>query len=424
MQDSESLLSSLRLNMPLFEEMQSFTGKKYEEMILNQANRPASMSYFDHAVLESERARIGEIIEAREHGAKMIGTFCIYVPDEIVYAASAIPVALCGGTSLSVPYAERKFPRDICPLIKSTLGRAFSRTCPYAPLEDMGVGETTCDAKKKTWDILSQKSRFHILELPQKKNGRDAGLWREEVREFRDAVENLTGNKVTSEKLGDSIRLMNRKRKLLLELNEFRKLPLPPISGRDALVVMQVALNDERERFCNRLEALVNEIHSRAGNEISQFPEGTVRVLVTGCPSVMGNWKLHSIIETSGAAVVCDESCTGTRYFERMVDENAKTAEDMIDAIADRYFKINCSCFTPNNERIEHVVELAKEYKADVVIQYVLHYCHTYAIEAMRITEALKTAGIPSMVIETDYSDEDEGQLRTRIEALLERVKN
>ncbi len=83
-------------------------------------------------------------------GAKLIGTFCIYVPDEIVLAAGAIPVTLCGATAFSIPYAEEMFPRDTCPLVKSTRGLAFSGTCPYAPVKDMAVGETTCDAKKRT----------------------------------------------------------------------------------------------------------------------------------------------------------------------------------------------------------------------------------------------------------------------------------
>ena len=412
------------LNEPLHEELIAFLGKKYDDLIISRPCRPSAMDYFDDAIHESHRGRIGEIREARRNGAKMIGTFCIYVPDEIVLASGGIPVALCGGTSFSVPYAERTFPRDICPLVKSTLGMALSRTCPYAPLEDMGVGETTCDAKKKTWDILSQNSRFHILELPQKKNGRTAELWRAEVREFRAAVEALTGNAATLESLNASVKLMNRKRTLLRELNGFRALPCPSISGSDALVVMQVALTDNPERFCHYLKALNDELYDRAVEGVSPFPPGTPRVLVTGCPSVMGNWKLHHAIETSGAVVVCDESCTGTRYYENAVDGNgAGTVDDLTDAIADRYFRINCSCFTPNNERITRVVELARESRADVVIQYVLQYCHTYNIEAIRIAKALKSAGIPSMVIETDYGDEDDGQLRTRIEALLESMK-
>jgi benzoyl-CoA reductase/2-hydroxyglutaryl-CoA dehydratase subunit BcrC/BadD/HgdB len=216
---------------------------------------------------------------------------------------------------------------------------------------------------------------------------------------------------------------MNRKRSLLAEFNEFRKLSRPPIGGVDALVVMQVALIDDPARFCDRLETLNAELADRAELGISPFPEGNTRIMVAGCPSVMGNWKLHHLIETSGGMVVCDESCTGTRYYENLVDESGGTVDELLDAIADRYFRIDCSCFTPNDERMTRVVDLAREFRADAVVQYILQYCHTYNVEAVRIAGVLKNAGIPSLTIETDYGEEDEGQIRTRVEALIESVR-
>jgi benzoyl-CoA reductase/2-hydroxyglutaryl-CoA dehydratase subunit BcrC/BadD/HgdB len=142
--------------------------------------------------------------------------------------------------------------------------------------------------------------------------------------------------------------------------------------------------------------------------------------MVAGSPSVLGNWKLHHIIETAGAAVVCDESCTGTRYYRDLVDESAGTLDEQLAALADRYLTIDCACFTPNNDRLENVVALAKEYNVDGVVQYALQYCHTYNVESKRVAGALADAGFRSLEIVSDYSEEDEGQLRTRIEALLE----
>jgi len=155
---------------------------------------------------------------------------------------------------------------------------------------------------------------------------------------------------------------------------------------------------------------------------VSPFKKGTKRIMVSGCPSVMGNWKVHHLVETAGAAIVVDESCTGTRYFEHLVDETAQDLDAQLTAIADRYLKINCSCFTPNNERLDDVKRLAQDFKVDGVVQYVLQYCHTYNVEAIRVDAALKAAGIPSLKIVTDYSEEDSGQLRTRIEAFLEQL--
>ncbi|MHC4592290.1 MAG: double-cubane-cluster-containing anaerobic reductase [Planctomycetota bacterium] len=417
------LWEDLGLDVPLHNRLLATLGAAYDRIIRRQPNRPAAMAYFDEAVHASHGRRVQEIVDAREQGAKMIGTFCIYVPEEIVLAAGAIPVALCGGTAFSVPYAERMFPRDICPLVKSTFGMAIADICPYGPIKDMAVGETTCDAKKKIWDLLSEKVNFHVLELPQKKTELGRELWLREVREFARSLEELTGNCIQPEVLARKTKLMNRKRRLLQELGELRASPLPPISGKDALVIMQVALIDEPERFCGELEGLLAELRERVKNGVSPFQRETRRLLVAGCPSVMGNWKIHHIIETSGGAVVCDESCTGTRYCRDLVDEGASTLDEQLEAIADRYLQIDCSCFTPNTDRIEHVLALARHHEVDAVVQYVLQYCHTYNIEAIRVGRALKVAGIPSLTVETDYSEEDAGQLRTRVEALLESLK-
>jgi benzoyl-CoA reductase/2-hydroxyglutaryl-CoA dehydratase subunit BcrC/BadD/HgdB len=145
--------------------------------------------------------------------------------------------------------------------------------------------------------------------------------------------------------------------------------------------------------------------------------------MISGCPSVSGNWKVHSLVEKAGASIVIDETCTGTRYFENLVDETATDLTGQLNAIADRYMKINCSCFTPNTDRIKDVVNKTKEYKVHGVIHYVLQYCHTYNIEAIKLDSALKKENVPTLKIETDYSEEDIGQLRTRIDAFLERLE-
>ena len=135
------------------------------------------------------------------------------------------------------------------------------------------------------------------------------------------------------------------------------------------------------------------------------------------------NWKLHHILETAGAAIVCEESCVGTRNFSDLTSENGGTVEEQLEAIAERYMKINCACFTPNNERLGDIVRLARQYEVDGVVHYNLQFCHTYANEAVRVEKVLEKEGIPLLRIETDYSDEDVGQLRTRVDAFLEMIR-
>jgi benzoyl-CoA reductase/2-hydroxyglutaryl-CoA dehydratase subunit BcrC/BadD/HgdB len=127
------------------------------------------------------------------------------------------------------------------------------------------------------------------------------------------------------------------------------------------------------------------------------------------------NWKMHHIIESAGAAVVCEESCVGTRNFADLVPETGAPLDTQIKAVADRYMNIHCACFTPNDERPEDVIRLAREYKVDGVVHYNLQFCHTYANEAVKIEKTLAKANIPLLRVESDYSDEDAGQLRTEI---------
>jgi len=422
--DVDKMGESLGMDVALHKEVLKAIDRAFRSTVGKQRNRPGQMAYFDNVLHESHGGRVAELLEGKERGEKIIGTFCIYVPDEIAYALDLIPIALCGGTSFSIPYAEKLFPRNICPLVKSTLGLAFSKTCPYAPIKSLAVGETTCDAKKKTWDYLAEKIPFHIMEVPQKKNAADAALWKGEVAEFSRRLEALSGKPLTPERLSRGIRIMNAKRRSLQRLNEFRRLGPPPISGLDALVVMQAALNDDPVRFTRQCEELNSELQDRARRQVSPFPSGVRRIMVSGCPSVMGNWKIQALIEQAGAAVVCDETCTGTRYFRDLVDEIDGTVEGMLEAVADRYFRIDCSCFSPNKERMENILRLAREVKADGVVQYILLYCHGYNVEAVKAASTLKKAGIPSLKIETDYSEEDTGQIRLRVEAFLEGLEN
>lgn len=418
--DNDELLRDLGLDLDLHHRIFDAVDRSFAETVLTQPGRPARMAYFDGVSREAHGGRVREIVKRREAGDKFVGTFCVYVPEELILALGAVPVALCGGTALSIPYAEKMLPRDICPLVKSTLGLALSNTCPFGPIEDLAVGETTCDAKKKTWDLLGRDGGFHVLEVPQKKGPRDRALWHEEVLQFRARLEELTGRTLEPEKLAEAIRLVNRKRQALARLNAFRAEADPPISGLDALVVMQGALIDDAARFTDRLEELNDELAERVRRGVGVARGRARRLMISGCPAVLGNWKLHALAEAAGAIVVCDETCTGSRYYENLVDETGPDLESQVTAIADRYLKIECSCFSPNADRLASVVRLAREFRIDGVLQYILQYCHTYNIEAVAVADALKEAGIPSLKIVTDYAESDTGQLRLRIDAFLE----
>lgn len=423
MADYTEMWKGLGLNLEKHDVLLNALSDMYGSMYMSQKGRPKGMEYFDFVVSEAHGLRIKELLDHKAKGGKVVGTFCVYVPDEIITAANAIGVGLCGGAQISIPDAETVLPANLCPLIKSVFGFKLGRICPYLEASDFLVGETTCDGKKKVWEIFNDYAPTYVLEVPQKKGKKAKELYLEELKLFKDKMEKESGVKITATLLGEKIKLMNSKRKAIERLYGLRKNMPSPISGKDALLISQIAFYDDPVRFTSQLNALCDELEERVKKGIGVMDKKAKRLMISGCPMALPNWKLHNVIETNGASVVCEETCTGTRYFTSpVIDENIKDIDGQLKAIADRYMNINCSCFTPNDERIDDIVRFAKEYKVDGVVYYSLQFCLTYNLEYVKVKQALDKAGIPVLKIETDYSEEDTGQLKTRIQGFLERI--
>ena len=419
--DYRKMWESIGLDLEAHDQLLQALPPTYGEVYLTQENRPA-MDYFDFVVNEIHGLRIQELQDHKAAGGKVIGTFCVFVPEEIIRAAGGICIGLCSGIEIGSAQAEKVLPRSICPLIKSFMGFKLARVCPYFESCDMVVGETTCDGKKKAFEILNDYVPVHVMEVPQMKREKDRLLWKGEVGDFLAGVEEVTGNRVTADSLAQSIREVNGKRRALMRLAELRKNSPAPISGKDSLLIEQIAMYDDEERFTLKVNELCGELEKRVKEGRGVHKPGAPRIIVTGTPMAIPNWKVPHIIESSGAIIVAEELCTGLRYFENTVPEDSESMDQWLEAIAERYMNINCACFTPNTGRMEKLVHLAQEYNADGIIHCSLSFCDPYMIEANRVEKVLKEKGIPMLKIETDYGQEDVGQLKTRIEAFLEMI--
>jgi benzoyl-CoA reductase/2-hydroxyglutaryl-CoA dehydratase subunit BcrC/BadD/HgdB len=394
----------------------------YGELFLEQNNRPKGMDFFDFVVGDIHGIRVKELVDHKEKGGRVVSSFCVFVPDEIIIAAGGVSIGLCAGAQFPVSTGEKVLPRNLCPLIKASVGFKIDRICPYFQVSDFVVGETTCDGKKKAWEILDEYIPTYVMELPQRKEKADQELWLAEVKRFKDKMEKESGNQITVDKLAEATKLINRKRSALQRLYNARKADPAPISGKDALLISELAFFDDPSRFTEKVNSLCDELEERIEKGAGVTPKGTPRILITGSPQPIPSWKLHAVIEGSGGIVVCEETCTGTRYFENSVRENGTTLEQQLEAIAERGLGINCACFTPNDARVDDVIRLAKEFKADGVVYYNLQFCQPYSIEYRKVEKALQEAGIPVIKIESDFSDEDMGQLQTRVQAFLEMI--
>jgi len=423
-EDYKKMWEDLGLDLKGHDMLLEVLGKAYQDIFLTQKTRPKGMGYFDFVMSEVHGLRVKELMDEKEAGRKIIGSYCVFVPEEIVLAGNATLVGLCAGADFAMEEVEKLLPRNTCALIKSTFGFKLGKVCPYLEASDMIVGENTCDGKKKAYESLNDiVPNLYVMDIPQMKTDQGRSLLKAEYYRFKETVENLTGVAIDAANLKKGIEIVNNKRKAIHRLSGLRKADPAPISGLDALLANQVFFYDNPARFTESVNKICDELESRIEKKAGAFPEGAPRILMSGCPMAVPNWKLPWIIETTGAVIVGEESCVGERGTRNLTDDSGNTMDELLEAIVDRYFNIDCAIFTPNPERLNHIKEMVAAYKADGVVHYGLQFCQPYLMESIPVEKVLEEKNIPCLRIETDYSMEDVGQLKTRVEAFVEMLK-
>jgi len=354
--------------------------------------------------------------EAKATGRPIVGIMCEYTPREIILAAGGVPACLCGGSAEMVAPAEDQLPANLCPLIKSTYGYHRQKANPFLELADLVVAETTCDGKKKMYELMGRTRRMHVLELPQKPDASVAmAHWKSEVRKLKETLEELFSVEITDAKLRDAVELMNRERSLKRGLSELMRADAPPLTGRQLL-----EFNTIIACIPCALEHYARAIDQMTGRTGPDACANRVRVMMTGVPVPHGAYRVMDIIENSGALVVAMENCSGIKPIYEDVDAGST---DPLAAIAEKYFHLPCSVMTPNDSRMELLARLVGEYRPDCIIELIWQACLTYDVESARVRELAGELGIPYLRIETDYSPSDSARIAVRVEALFETVR-
>ncbi len=354
--------------------------------------------------------------EAKNQGRPIVGILCEYAPRELIFAAGAVPVCLCGGDVEMIPSAENDLPANLCPLIKSTYGYAVEKANPFLEMADLLIAETTCDGKKKMYELLSSRHPMLILELPQKTDNKNAlAQWHGELVRMKSCLEERFNVRISDEGIRQGIRLMNRERQLRRDLAYLMASDAPPITGRQLLDFKSIlsGIETDLEHYALALEQLQSQKNFENASK--------VRVLLTGVPTVHGAERVVDLIEQAGGLIVCMENCTGIKPIWDDVDEEE---DDPLLAIARKYIKMPCSVMTPNDQRLELLSDLTQLFKPHCVVDLSWQACLTYDVESHRVKEwAEQTQHLPFLRISTDYSPSDSARITVRMEALFETVR-
>jgi len=375
------------------------------------------LQFDDHYLGTIEERVMRETTAARAAGAKVVGVYCAFTPKELIAAAGAIPVALCSGSDIPIPQAEQHLPRNICALIKSSYGHAIGDSCPYFRATDLLIADATCDGKKKMFELLGRVRPLHLLQLPQTSATSEShAYWLGELRRIRAILEEETGRIITDDAIREQIRLYNRLRSVIHQAFLLNTGEIPLLSGQELDTITSTAgFEVNLETRIAEIEEALRMIRTRSDdrNYIAAVA-GRLRVLLTGCPTT--NRKILHLLEDCCAMVVAMESCGGLKTVGKPVPESG----DPLTNLARNYLSIPCACMTPNAARLDLLRDIIGDYSIDGVVELTWDGCHTYNVESFQVGECVVAAGLPYLHIITDYSENDTGQLKTRIEAFLE----
>lgn len=365
---------------------------------------------------EQRRNSFIAVKQVKDSGKPVIGSYCTYFPVELATAAGAAAVSLCSTSGETIPDAEKDLPANLCPLIKSSYGFAITDKCPFFYFSDLVVGETTCDGKKKMYELMSDFKDVFVMELPQSQREIALPLWTSEVKRLGEYIAKKFDVEVTPDDIREACKIENDIRDAKKKLAAVMKHDPAPVSGMDIFKVFYgSSFKFDRTTLPEEISAVADKIEAEyaAGKMIEKKP----RIILTGCPIGGVTEKVIKAIEDNGGVIVAYESCSGAKSFDENVDLEA---DDIYEALSRRYLNIGCSVMTPDTNRFKLMGELIDEFKADGVVEMTLQACHTYNVESKSIERFVKSKGLPYMSVETDYSLADVGQLNTRIAAFIE----
>ena len=381
----------------------------------------AAKPFFD--VLENTYVKLADIQKTEDR--KSIGTLCVMVPAELVYAAGAMPVRLCSGSYTAYSIGDDYIPRDACPLVKAVMGFGKIKALPAFDNCSLLVAPVTCDCKKKlagTIDSVKDTIPLHIP--PLKKDDADTEIFLKELYRLIPLLENVTGKQVTAKSLAEGINMVGNAQYEMSEFLKYRIHDLSLMSGTQVMAVMNAYSYMPVNLWAEQMHRLNEEMKLRLSQGRFVSRKNQPRILVTGSPIAFPNIKVPLLIEEMGGVLAADETCMGERGLYDPVSVIDASFDGMMRSLASRYTKpCTCPVFVDNSQRIYRIKQMIKEHKIQGVIYHVLRGCLVYDYEYQLMEEAMGKMDIPIIRVESDYNEEDVEQLRIRIEAFIELIK-
>ena len=422
MSDQNKALAAEVRQQERFERKGTALAEKMLRQVRDLSHMPEGMEPFLDILMRVFAHRQDAI---RPRGIPTVGTYCVMVPPELIYAQGAMPVKLCSGSYTAFGIGDDHAPRDACPLVKAIMGFEEIDFMPVYQNCSLMAVPVTCDCKKKLAGWLQERRPTAILHVSANRD-RDEDMegFVQELYSLSDQIGGITGIPLTYEGLQDAFQMTVEAQYQLSRFINLRRRYPRIIKGTFSMAVMNALSYTWLPIWTRQLSTLNQELEQLAQNEDMAVKENQPRILLTGSPVVFPNFKLPLLIESMGGLLGADETCMGERglYDPPVVVDH--TLDGILRALANRSTRpCTCPTFTDNQRRVYRIRQMIRDYQIQGIIYHVLRGCLVYDYEYSVLEEEMGKLGIPIIRVETDYNEEDVEQLRIRVEAFIELIK-
>lgn len=404
-----------------FKKKQTAVSAKYLRRLEELPGMPEQLRPF----LEVVRNVYVEQLSIKSDERPRVGTFCMMVPQELVYAAGAVPVKLCSGNYTAFLIGDDIVPRDACPLVKAVMGFCKTGTLPIYNDCELMVMPVTCDCKKKMAGMLQEKKSTYTMHIPTTRElDEDFEQCVQEMYALIDALERATGQTITYQSLWESMQLIGCVQYEFFRFLQFKNEERAVIRGTHVMAMMNALSYLPIDKWSAQLQKLNAELSERKTNGQYVTRANSPRIMITGSPVVFPNIKVPLLIEEMGGSLVADETCMGERFMYDPTVVVDRSFDGLLRSLANRYVRAcTCPTFSNNTQRVDRIRQMIGVHCVQGVVYHVLRGCLVYDFEYLKLEEVCGELGVPIIRVESDYNEEDVEQLRIRIEAFIELIK-
>jgi len=340
-------------------------------------------------------------------------------PEELICAFGMTPYWVLGGSLQTGVWAGDAAPRDADPVSRSILG--LSLALNDLSRDALVLLTIVSDSTRKLAYLLRREGmKVHTIDIPPVKDEFALPKYKRQLELCVEVLSAYTRKRLTRRALRNASALIaqaHEETRRFLWLAEAHPALLP--DAWRMLICFSYYCADDPVQWSELLGRLNDKIET---SRICKPNRTNGNVLLMGSPIYFPNYKIPFLLQDVGLHIAAHLDYTTQKTKGAMTIEEA--ANVTMSELVKHFYQADCSGAYAKNERLQTAAsELLDSGEIDGVVYCVLKGQIEYDFELERLESLCEQRNIPVFRLETDYNQQDVEQLRIRMEAFSEMLR-